>query len=48
MLDPVDLSVLPSCFGALAWSPDGELAVAANDHIYILVCTANDGKETEY
>lgn len=39
MIRPVESSVLPSCFSALAWSPDGELAVAGGDQVYILVCT---------
>lgn len=37
MISPVESSIFPSCFGALAWSPDGELAVAGGDQIYILV-----------
>lgn len=39
MISPVESSVFPSCFGALAWSPDGELAVAGGDQVYILVCS---------
>lgn len=41
MISPVESSVFPSCFSALAWSPDGELAVAGGDQVYILVCTTN-------
>ncbi|CAI7617824.1 unnamed protein product [Penicillium pancosmium] len=36
MLNPIELQLLPSCFGALSWSPDGELAVAAGEHVQIL------------
>lgn len=37
MLNPIELKLLPSCFEALTWSPDGELAVAADEHVQILV-----------
>lgn len=37
MLNPIELQLLPSCFGALSWSPDGDLAVAAGEHVQILV-----------
>jgi hypothetical protein len=37
MLDPVELSVFPSCTDAISWSSDGELAVAAGDYFQILV-----------
>ncbi|KAJ5174201.1 uncharacterized protein N7482_000078 [Penicillium canariense] len=36
MLSPVELSLSASCFDALAWSPDGDLAVAAGEHVQIL------------
>jgi len=39
MLRPVQLPIYPYGFDALAWSPDGELAVAAGEQILILVCT---------
>lgn len=39
MLSPVELPIYPHCFDALAWSPDGELAVAAGEQIQILVST---------
>ncbi|KAJ5156858.1 hypothetical protein N7492_009661 [Penicillium capsulatum] len=35
MLSPVDLSLFPSCFDSLAWSADGELAVAAGEFVHI-------------
>lgn len=37
MLSPVELSLFPSCFGGIDWSPDGELAVAAGEQVHILV-----------
>lgn len=39
MLSPVELPIYPQSFDALAWSPDGELAVAAGEQIQILVRT---------
>ncbi|KAJ5998283.1 hypothetical protein N7451_006093 [Penicillium sp. IBT 35674x] len=36
MSSSVELSLFPSCLGALDWSPDGELAVAAGDQVQIL------------
>ncbi|KAJ5995973.1 hypothetical protein N7499_012114 [Penicillium canescens] len=42
MLDPVELSVFPSCTDAISWSSDGELAVAAGDYFQIL--TPKSGK----
>ncbi|KAJ5814527.1 Transcription factor IIIC zinc-finger [Penicillium riverlandense] len=36
MLSPVELSLAPSCEDCLAWSPDGELAIAAGDSVQIL------------
>ncbi|PLB49984.1 hypothetical protein P170DRAFT_463308 [Aspergillus steynii IBT 23096] len=36
MLDPVELQLFPSCLSCLAWSEDGELAVAAGENIQIL------------
>ncbi|KAJ5638963.1 uncharacterized protein N7484_006825 [Penicillium longicatenatum] len=35
MSSSVELSLFPSCFGALDWSPEGELAVAAGDQVQI-------------
>jgi hypothetical protein len=37
MLSPVDLSFFPSCFDALSWSADGDLAVAAGEYVQVLV-----------
>lgn len=37
MPQPIELALFPSCFGAIDWSPDGELAVAAGDQVQILV-----------
>lgn len=37
MLDPVELQLFPSCPSCLAWSSDGELAVAAGEYVQILV-----------
>lgn len=42
MLTPVELQLLPSCFEALSWSSDGELAVAAGEHVQILVRAINN------
>ncbi|KAH8435157.1 uncharacterized protein LDX57_012786 [Aspergillus melleus] len=36
MPDPVELQLFPSCLNCLSWSEDGELAVAAGDHVQIL------------
>ncbi|KAJ5593819.1 uncharacterized protein N7459_000027 [Penicillium hispanicum] len=36
MLGPIELSLFPSCFGGIDWSPDGELAVAAGEQVHIL------------
>lgn len=38
MLNPVALSLSPSCHDAISWSPDGELAIAAGEYFQILVC----------
>ncbi|KAJ5621629.1 hypothetical protein N7528_006412 [Penicillium herquei] len=40
MPKPVALSLFPSCFGAADWSPDGELAVAGGDSVYVLTWKA--------
>ncbi|PYH88873.1 hypothetical protein BO71DRAFT_337885 [Aspergillus ellipticus CBS 707.79] len=36
MLGPLELPLYPSCYDCLAWSADGELAIAAGEHIQIL------------
>ncbi|RAL03677.1 uncharacterized protein BO80DRAFT_267060 [Aspergillus ibericus CBS 121593] len=36
MLGPLELSLFPSCYDCLAWSADGELAIAAGEYIQIL------------
>ncbi|KAJ5769630.1 hypothetical protein N7520_004189 [Penicillium odoratum] len=36
MSSSVELPLFPSCLGALDWSPDGELAVAAGDQVHIM------------
>ena len=38
MLNPVELRLFPSCQDCLAWSADGELAVAGGEYVHILVC----------
>jgi hypothetical protein len=43
MLSPVELSLAPSCEDCLAWSPDGELAIAAGDSVQILVRVPQPG-----
>ena len=35
----VELSLLPSALNCLAWSQDGDLAIAAGENVYILVRT---------
>ena len=37
MLPPVQIPVQPSSQDCLAWSPDGELAVAAGEEVYLLI-----------
>ena len=37
MLPPVHIPVQPSSQDCLAWSPDGELAVAAGEEVYLLI-----------
>jgi hypothetical protein len=37
MLKDVDLPFFPSNINALAWSWDGELAIAAGDYVHIMV-----------
>ena len=37
MMNPVILPCVPSCFEALAWSADGDFAVAAGEYVQILV-----------
>ncbi|GLI80433.1 hypothetical protein PoHVEF18_008788 [Penicillium ochrochloron] len=36
MLSPVDLPFSPSCFDALSWSADGDLAIAAGEYVQVL------------
>ncbi|KAL1966168.1 hypothetical protein VTN77DRAFT_4720 [Rasamsonia byssochlamydoides] len=36
MAEPVELQLFPSCYSCLAWSADGELAVAAGEYVHIL------------
>ncbi|KAJ5779869.1 hypothetical protein N7457_007589 [Penicillium paradoxum] len=45
MLRPVALSLAPSCHDALAWSSDGELAIAAGEYFQIL--TPKIGKDDD-
>ncbi|KAH8690029.1 transcription factor IIIC subunit delta N-term-domain-containing protein [Talaromyces proteolyticus] len=35
MGDAIDLNLFPSCYNCLAWSDDGELAVAAGDSVHL-------------
>lgn len=37
MLKPLELSLFPSCSEALAWSSEGELAIASGEYVQILV-----------
>ena len=37
MLDELQTPVLPSSTDSLAWSSDGELAVAGNSYVYLFV-----------
>ncbi|GFN18397.1 hypothetical protein AtubIFM56815_000124 [Aspergillus tubingensis] len=36
MSGPLELPLFPSCYDCLSWSEDGELAIAAGDHVQIL------------
>ncbi|RHZ65394.1 hypothetical protein CDV55_101267 [Aspergillus turcosus] len=36
MFDQVELTVSPSCYNCLAWSADGEIALAAGEYVQIL------------
>ncbi|KKA20249.1 Uncharacterized protein T310_5712 [Rasamsonia emersonii CBS 393.64] len=36
MAEPVELQLFPSCYSCLAWSADGELAVAAGENVHFL------------
>ncbi|KAF7114586.1 hypothetical protein CNMCM5793_009231 [Aspergillus hiratsukae] len=36
MFDQVELNVYPSCYNCLAWSADGEVALAAGEYVQIL------------
>lgn len=45
MLRPIELSFSPSCSNCLAWSADGELAVAAGEFVHVL--TPKTGKRSE-
>ena len=36
----VELPILPSNINCLAWSQEGDLAIAAGEHVYILVSKA--------
>ncbi|KAM5483705.1 hypothetical protein MaudMau93_006212 [Microsporum audouinii] len=38
MLEPLELRSYPSCSNCLSWSADGEVAVAAGEIVYVLVC----------
>lgn len=37
MLAKIELPTYPTSIDCLAWSPDGELAIAANDTVHLLV-----------
>lgn len=39
MLANVELPIYPTSVDCLAWSTDGELAIAANDTVHLLVVT---------
>ncbi|KAB8234360.1 uncharacterized protein BDW43DRAFT_60238 [Aspergillus alliaceus] len=36
MLGPVELQLFPSCYDCIAWSEDGEIAVAAGEYVHII------------
>lgn len=38
MLREIEVPFFPSSTDCLSWSEDGELAIAAADHVHILVC----------
>lgn len=37
-MDALALPIFPSCPNCLAWSDDGELAIAAGEFVQVLVC----------
>lgn len=37
MVAPLELQLSPSCYSCLTWSADGELAIAAGEHVHVLV-----------
>ncbi|PYI02357.1 hypothetical protein BO78DRAFT_410668 [Aspergillus sclerotiicarbonarius CBS 121057] len=47
MLGPLELPLFPSCYDCLAWSADGELAIAAGEYIQILT-PKNTVGQSEY
>ncbi|KAJ5781958.1 uncharacterized protein N7518_010441 [Penicillium psychrosexuale] len=46
MLNPVALSLSPSCHDAISWSPDGELAIAAGEYFQILTPKTSRDEES--
>ncbi|OJJ45563.1 hypothetical protein ASPZODRAFT_152616 [Penicilliopsis zonata CBS 506.65] len=42
MLPPVELPLFPSCYNCISWSADGDIAVAAGDHVHILTPKGSD------
>ncbi len=38
MLRDLEVPFVPSATDCLSWSEDGELAIAAAEHVHILVC----------
>ncbi|KAJ5261051.1 hypothetical protein N7478_011646 [Penicillium angulare] len=47
MSQPIELSIFPSCFGAIDWSPDGEIAVAAGDQVHIFTWKPSEQNNSE-
>ena len=47
MMSSIELSLFPSCLGAVDWSPDGELAVAAGEQVHILVRVISNNREAQ-
>jgi len=48
MLENVQLPYFPSATNCLAWSEDGELAVAAGEYVHILVLLMSYNSLSDY
>ncbi|KAL4926409.1 uncharacterized protein BDV17DRAFT_299784 [Aspergillus undulatus] len=46
MLEPIELQVFPSSYNCIAWSEDGELAIATGEYVQVLTPKVPSNKET--